>query len=82
MHGLKVLRSSSVMWRTWGPGMVLLRGLMDLFPQSVRAVIRARTRAALAVKRSKGERYSRRAPLGYRFEAGETRGRIPRRARH
>jgi DNA invertase Pin-like site-specific DNA recombinase len=44
---------------------------MDLFAQYERAVIRARTRAALAVKRHKGERYTRRAPLGYRFEAGQ-----------
>ncbi len=37
---------------------MLLRGLMDLFAQYERAVIRARTRAALAVKRSKGEQYN------------------------
>jgi site-specific DNA recombinase len=42
------------------PEGMLLRGLMDLFAQYERAVIRARTRAALAVKRSKGERYSAR----------------------
>ena len=52
------------------PEGMLLRGLMDLFAQYERAVIRARTRAALAVKRSKGLRYTRRAPLGFRFEAG------------
>ncbi len=33
-------------------------------------MIRARTRAALAVKRSKGQQYTRRAPLGFRFEDG------------
>jgi DNA invertase Pin-like site-specific DNA recombinase len=49
---------------------MLLRGLMDLFAQYERAVIRVRTRAALAVKRSKGEQYTRRAPLGIRFEDG------------
>ena len=46
------------------------RGLLDLFAAYERAVIRARTRAALAVKRSRGERVSGRAPLGYRFEGG------------
>jgi DNA invertase Pin-like site-specific DNA recombinase len=48
----------------------LMRGLLDLFAAYERAVIRARTKAALAVKRSRGERVSGRAPLGYRFECG------------
>ena len=52
------------------PEGILMRGLMDLFAQYERAVIRARTRAALAVKRSKGQQYTRRAPLGFRFEDG------------
>ena len=43
-----------------------LRGERPTGPLSV-----ARTPAALAVKRSKGERYTRWAPLGYRFEAGQ-----------
>jgi len=47
----------------------LMRGLMDLFAQYERALIRARTKAALTVKRARGERFSRRAPLGYRLEA-------------
>jgi DNA invertase Pin-like site-specific DNA recombinase len=50
------------------PEGMLLRGLMDLFAQYERAVIRARTRAALAIKRTKGLQYTRRAPLGFRFE--------------
>jgi site-specific DNA recombinase len=45
--------------------------MLDLFAQYERALIRARTRAALAVKRSKGEKYTRRAPLGFRFEDGQ-----------
>jgi site-specific DNA recombinase len=49
----------------------LLRGMLDLFAQYERALIRARTRAALAVKRSKGERYTRRAPLGFHFQEGQ-----------
>ena len=48
----------------------LMRGLLDLFAAYERAVIRARTKAALGVKRSRGERVSGRAPLGYRFEGG------------
>jgi DNA invertase Pin-like site-specific DNA recombinase len=52
------------------PEGMLLRGLMDLFAQYERAVIRARTRAALSVIRSKGRQYTRRAPLGFRFDAG------------
>jgi DNA invertase Pin-like site-specific DNA recombinase len=43
---------------------------MYLFAQYERAVIRARTRAALAVIRAKGDQYTRRAPLGFRFEDG------------
>lgn len=51
-----------------GPEAVLMRGLMDLFAQHERLVIRARTRAALAVKKSRGERVSGRAPYGFRFD--------------
>jgi site-specific DNA recombinase len=48
----------------------LMRGLLDLFAQYERAVIRARTTAALAAKRARGERVSRRAPIGYLFDGG------------
>jgi DNA invertase Pin-like site-specific DNA recombinase len=51
------------------PEGTLMRGLLDLFAQYERAVIRARTTAALAAKCARGERVSRRAPLGYRFES-------------
>lgn len=46
----------------------LMRGLLDLFAQYERSVIRARTTAALAAKRARGERVSRRAPIGFRFD--------------
>jgi site-specific DNA recombinase len=46
----------------------LMRTLMDAFAAYERAVIRARTRAALAVKKARGERISGRAPVGYRFD--------------
>jgi site-specific DNA recombinase len=48
----------------------LMRGLLDLFAAYERAVIRARTKAALAAKRARGERVSRRPPLGFRFDGG------------
>lgn len=67
--GAEVVTADGVAVEDTPEGM-LLRGLMDLFAQYERAVIRARTRAALAVIRSKGERYTRRAPLGYRFVDG------------
>jgi len=42
----------------------LLRTLLDAFAQYERAVIRARTRAALAAKRERGERTTGHAPWG------------------
>jgi DNA invertase Pin-like site-specific DNA recombinase len=53
-----------------GPESGLLRLLMDGFAQYEAARIRARTKAALAVKKARGERISGRAPLGFRFESG------------
>jgi DNA invertase Pin-like site-specific DNA recombinase len=67
--GARVVTADGVAVEDTREGM-LLQGLMDLFAQYERAAIRARTGAALAVKRSKGERYTRRAPLGFRFEDG------------
>lgn len=49
-----------------GPEGMLMRGLVDLFAQYERALIRSRTSAALAVKKSKGERVGE-APIGYRL---------------
>lgn len=48
-----------------GPEAQLLRGIMDLFAQYERALIRSRTRAALAVKKARGERIGG-IPYGYR----------------
>lgn len=39
-----------------GPEALLLRGIVDVFAQYERALIRARTKAALAVKKARGER--------------------------
>lgn len=51
------------------PTAVLMRRMVDAFAEYERAVIAARTRAALAVKRSRGEATSH-APYGYRAEGG------------
>ena len=45
-----------------------MRTLMDAFAEYERALIRARTKAALAVKRTRQERVSGTAPIGFRFE--------------
>ncbi len=45
----------------------LLRGVIDVFAQYERAIIRSRTKAALAVKKAKGERVGG-VPYGYRLE--------------
>ena len=50
-----------------GPEAALMRGLMDLFAQYERAVIGSRTRAALAVKKTKRERVGG-IPFGFRLD--------------
>lgn len=52
------------------PEGALMRTLLDAFAAYERAVIRARTRAALAVKRGKGEHCGGDAPFGWRVDAG------------
>jgi DNA invertase Pin-like site-specific DNA recombinase len=47
-----------------GPEAALLRSLLDAFAQYERALIRARTRAALAVKKARGERTGG-VPMGH-----------------
>ena len=46
------------------PEGALMRGLVDLFAQYERALIRSRTRAALAVKKARGERVGE-LPIGF-----------------
>lgn len=48
-----------------------MRTIMDAFAAYERALIRARTKAALAVKKSRGERTGS-VPFGYRLTAGGT----------
>src|SRR5437764_1306819 len=49
------------------PSGILMRRLIDSFAEYERLIIRARTRAALAAKRRRGERISRFAPFGYQL---------------
>lgn len=49
----------------------MMRGLVDVFSSYERAVIRSRTRAALAVKKSRGEKTGGDVPFGYRAVRGQ-----------
>ena len=49
------------------PAAMLMRRLIDSFAEYERALIAARTRAALAAKRRRGERVSGIIPFGYRL---------------
>lgn len=51
------------------PAALLMRRMVDAFAEYERAMIGARTRAALAVKRARGERVGK-CPYGYRAEEG------------
>jgi len=51
-----------------GPEALLMRGIVDVFAQYERALIRTRTKAALAVKKQRGERVGS-VPYGYRLGA-------------
>lgn len=68
-HGARVLTADGV-GNGDGPEAQLLRGMMDLFAQYERAIIRSRTKAALAVKKARGERVGG-VPYGYRDEGGK-----------
>lgn len=48
-----------------GPEAMLMRGIVDVFAQYERALIRSRTKAALAVKKARGERVGQ-VPWGMR----------------
>jgi DNA invertase Pin-like site-specific DNA recombinase len=51
------------------PASILMRRMVDAFAEYEVKMIAARTRAALAAKRKRGERVSRFAPYGFRHEA-------------
>lgn len=67
--GARVVTADGVSAENTPEGM-LMRGLLDLFASYERAVIRARTRAALNVKRSRGERLGGDLPVGFRAQGG------------
>ena len=53
------------------PAAELMRTIIDAFAQYERAMIRVRTKAVAAVKKSKGERWCREAPYGSRWTAND-----------
>ncbi len=65
--GARVVTADGVSAEDTPEGM-LMRNLMDAFASYERAVIRSRTKAALAVKRARGERLGGDVPVGYRVE--------------
>jgi len=67
--GARVVTADGVSAEDTPEGM-LMRTLMDAFASYERALIRSRTRAALAVKRARGERLGGDVPIGYRAEGG------------
>ncbi len=54
------------------PEAMLMARMVEAFGQYERSLIRARTRAALQVKKSRGERISREPAYGYRLNATRT----------
>lgn len=53
-----------------GPEAALMRRILDAFGEYERAIIRARTRAAIRVKRARGEPLCQYAPMGKRIVDG------------
>ena len=51
------------------PSSVLMRRIIDAFAEYERAIIRARTRAALGSKKATDRRWCRDAPFGHRWTA-------------
>jgi DNA invertase Pin-like site-specific DNA recombinase len=66
--GARIRSAAGEGTETDDPSARLLRGIVDLFAEYERAIIRARTRAALAVKRQRGERIGE-VPYGSRLAA-------------
>jgi DNA invertase Pin-like site-specific DNA recombinase len=67
--GARILSAAGEGTESDDPAAVLMRRMVDAFAEYERALIAARTRAALAVKRSRGEATSH-APYGFRAEGG------------
>jgi len=66
-RGARVISAAGEGTESDDPAGVLMRRLIDSFSEYERLIISARTRAALAAKRRRGERVSRFAPYGYRL---------------
>lgn len=61
-----------------GPTSVLMRRIIDAFAEYERLMIRARTKAAMQVKRQRGERLGRFVQYGYRPGEGNALEPVPR----
>jgi DNA invertase Pin-like site-specific DNA recombinase len=66
--GARVLSAAGEGTEGDDPAAVLMRRMIDAFAEYERALIRARTRAALGVKRGRGERVGQ-VPFGFRLGA-------------
>jgi len=66
-RGARVVSAAGEGTETDDPAGVLMRRLIDSFAEYERLLISARTRAALAAKRRRGERVSGIVPFGYRL---------------
>jgi DNA invertase Pin-like site-specific DNA recombinase len=65
-----VIRSADGVSDGAGPEGALMRGVVDLFAEYERELIRARTKAALARKRARGESLGGKPPYGWRVGPG------------
>lgn len=66
--GARLVSAAGEGTETDDPSAQLMRGISDLFAQHERAMIRSRTRAALAIKKARGERVGS-VTYGYRLAA-------------
>jgi len=69
-RGARVVSAAGEGTESDDPAALLMRRLIDSFAEYERALIAARTRAALAAKRKRGERASRIVPFGFRLAEG------------
>ena len=67
-HGARIVSAAGEGTEDDDPASVMFRGIIDLFAQYERLIGRARTRAAMAVKRARGERTGQ-LPFGYQLAA-------------
>ena len=70
-RGARVISAAGEGTDSDDPAALLMRRLIDSFAEYERALIAARTRAALAAKRKRAERISGRLPYGFRLGANQ-----------